>query len=371
MLATTLTIYPHLNSRANEAINQKYGHYQLSSRNIVKQYIKTIYKQANSLPQFRDKWCSDNMFDLTNVMIKDVIEFIAFINNDKNHIRNKEYDSDDEESISSVTIDPRSAEVISSTCQYLSALLEAHGRKDLSTNIQISGAIDIIRIVARDMRSKSTLYTKIPINITWYNILDIAHAILDDKIISKVHITNDNLKLFATFIIYLQPLRSQDYLTASYDPAAINYVNLDTEEYIIRDFKTKQSFTKRFGTDNRTIKLPAEIIRYMRIMRQKYPKHINVFTTMRGKSYTTEGFYRILIKYFGLSTGQLRVLYATYVIPNMMDDEKITSAHVMGHTLATQRLDYNRSRNNNMSTNSSDIKIITDQLVELEISSST
>jgi hypothetical protein len=352
-------VYPHVTTDANERLNKKYQTYVASSQTTVKYNIKTIYKLAYSLPQFRSIWCADDMFDMSNITCDDVLDFIALIDNDRNNIR---ADSEDDK-IKSVK--HRTPGAIHTTCKYLMALLEAYNKTDIYSDIDVQDMFNAIEKESYDVRKTALLYDTIPVGMTWNDLLEKAHAMLSCNIeFDSTHILN--MKLYAMFLIYLPPMRLQDYLSASYDPAAKNYMDLETSTYIITDFKTKNVFAKLYDDGRRIIDIPEKLVSYMRIMREKYSDNMNVFTSKRQCSYTSSTFRSLLRTYFGLISTQIRILFASFNVPNMAIDEIVKTAYIMGHTVRTQQRDYVRRLDNIEIDMSSDIQIQIAKIIEAD-----
>jgi hypothetical protein len=135
--------YFYVSADANLMLNDMYKEYKPASCQIVRNHIKLLYDLANSLPQFRVKWCLNGIFDLSNIAESDVISFIKLINNNEGGeiIPNGEI------------LKIRSPAAIYSSCKYLISILKAY-KSEMAYNILVNCRIKLIEIHAYKARTK-------------------------------------------------------------------------------------------------------------------------------------------------------------------------------------------------------------------------
>jgi integrase len=163
----------------------------------------------------------------------------------------------------------------------------------------------------------------------------------------ELKIDNKKLREYALLCLYtyIPPLRAQDYRTSllfedssKEDTIDINYLCLKSKRLVICNYKTKTTH----GT--RIIDVPDEVINVLTEYKNKY-KAKYVVSGKDGNQMSQTAFVNFMQRIFDgkkVSTNMLRKFFISEKIENekMNGLERKKQAHIMGHTLGTQQLNY-------------------------------
>lgn len=156
---------------------------------------------------------------------------------------------------------------------------------------------------------------------------------------------NDMTYLLLCFYSYIQPMRISELLDLKYnlledEDLIFNHCDIKKKELVMNYHKTIDS------KGVKRVKIPNELLEVIKEMKEKYPSSY-VFTNKELKDNITRQVARdMLMKAFGgkkVSCQMLRQVYnSSRTQKGRTSREREEDARVMGHSLATQALHYNR-----------------------------